>query len=66
MKMDKNIPAFGDNEMEKNKFHCHQTPTLINNIDIDTKIVSNKVPFGKQGFEYFFSYKDNEKLSHYV
>lgn len=47
MKMDKNIPAFGDNEMEKNKFHCHQTPTLINNIDIDTKIVSNKVPFGK-------------------
>ena len=33
--------------MEKSKLHCQQTPTLINNIDINKIIVSNKVPFGK-------------------
>ena len=25
-------------------------------------VVSNKFPFGKQGFKYFIGYKDNEKI----
>ena len=31
----------------------------INDIDINKIVVSNKLPFGKQDFEYFIGYKDS-------
>ena len=34
---------------------------MINDIDINKIIVSNKNPFGKQDFKYFIGYKDSEK-----
>ena len=35
---------------------------LINNIDINKIVVSSKVPFGKQDFEYFTGYKDPKTI----
>ena len=35
---------------------------MINKIDIDKIVVSNKFPLGKQDFNYFISYKNNKKI----
>ena len=50
-------------ENEKHSFHCHKNPFLIDEIDINKLIVSNKVSFGKKGFKIFIPYKDNEKVN---
>ena len=42
---DKKIIAFGDNESERHKFHFHKNPILIDDVDINNTIVSNKVYF---------------------
>ena len=55
----KKIIAFGDIETEKHKFHWYKNPILIDDVDINA---SNKVSFGIKVFEYFFGYKDNEKV----
>ena len=56
------IEKFDDTEIEKYKFHQHKSPILINNIDINKIVVSNKVPFGKQDFKIFIGYKDALKI----
>ena len=50
--MEKTIIKFGDTEIEKQKFHQNKSPISIKYIDIDNIVVSNKVSFGKKGFEY--------------
>ena len=60
--MEKKIVKFGDLEIEKQTFHQHKTPILIENIDINKIAVSNKVSFGKKGFKYFIGYKDAKKI----
>ena len=35
---------------------------MINDIDINEIVVSNKLPFGKQDFKYFTGYRENKKL----
>ena len=40
------------------KFKNTKSPILINNIDINKIVVSNKFPFGKQDFKYCIGYKD--------
>ena len=42
--------------------HQYKIPILINDIDINEIVVSNKFPFGKQGFEYFIVYKGDKKV----
>ena len=54
--MDKKI---GDTE--KHKFHYHKDLILIDDADINKILVSNKVLFGKKGFNFFIDYKDDEK-----
>ena len=51
--MDKKIIKFNDNEIEKYELHQHNSPILINDVDIN-EIVSNKLPFSK--LPYAFSY----------
>ena len=41
---------------KKNKFHQHKSLILINNLDINKIVASNKVPFGTQDFKYFIDY----------
>ena len=61
-KMDKNIIKFDGSEIEEYKFHQNKSPIPINDTDINKMVVSNKLPFGKQGFKYFIGYKDSEKI----
>ena len=60
--MEKTIIKFGDIEIQNQKFHQHKGPILINNIDINKMLVSNKVSFGEKGLKYFIGYKDAKKL----
>ena len=48
--------------IQENKFHQYKSLISINNIDINKIVVSNKLPFDKQGFEYFIGYKDNKEI----
>ena len=57
IKMEKTIIKF-DIKIPKQTFHQHKRPISIKNIDSDKTVVSNKVPFGKNGFKYFIGYKD--------
>ena len=58
IKINKNITKFEDTDVEKktNKFHQHKSLILINNLDINKIVASNKVPFGTQDFKYFIDY----------
>ena len=60
--MNKKIIKFEDTEIEEYILHQNENSILINNIDINKIILSNKLPFGKQGFKYFIGYKDFEKI----
>ena len=48
-------------EIEEYKFHQNKSPISISDIDINKRVVYNKLPFGKQDFKYFIGYKDSEK-----
>ena len=65
IKMDENI-KFGDTETKKHKFWQHKSAILINNLDINNTVVSNKVSFSKKGFKCFIGYKDAKKLDLYA
>ena len=51
--MDKKIMKFDGTEIEEYRFHKHKSLTLINNIDINKIVISNKFAFCKQDFRYF-------------
>ena len=58
----KTITKLGDIKIEKQKFHQHKRPFSIKIIDITEIVVSNKISFGKNSFEYFIGYKDSKRL----
>ena len=62
IKMEKTVIKFGDTEIEKHKFHQRKQPILINNVDINKTLVSNKVSFHKKGFKYLIRYNDAKKI----
>ena len=64
--MDKKIIKFDDTEIEKYKFDQYKRPILIDNIDVNKIVVSNKISFGKNDFKYFIGYKDAKKLDLYA
>ena len=47
LKCIKKLTKFDDTEIEEYKFHQHKSPILINDIDINKIVVSNKLHFGK-------------------
>ena len=60
--MDKRTTKFDEIEIEKNKFHEYEIPILIDDIDVNKIVVSNKISFGKNDFKYFIGYKDAKKI----
>ena len=48
--MDKKIIKFYDTETEQYKFRQYKSPILIDNIDINKIVVSDKFSFGRKGF----------------
>ena len=59
--MNKNI-NFDGADIEEYKFYQDKCPILINNIDINKIVVSNKFSFGKKDF---IGYKDAKKITHH-
>ena len=53
MKMDKKIVKVDDTEIQEYKFHRHNCPISINDIDINEIVVSNKLPFVKKNISLF-------------
>ena len=54
---------FSETEIEKKiKFHQYKNSVSIYDVDIKKILVSNKVSFGKKGFEYFIGYKHGIKF----
>ena len=60
------VIKFGNIEFQKLKFHQHEEPISIKNIDINRKVISSKVSFVKKGFKCFIGYKDAKKLDLYL
>ena len=52
--MDNKIIKFDDTEIEKYKFHQHQSPISKDMIDINKIVVSKKVSFGKNGYSIIY------------
>ena len=52
----------GDIAIKKQEFYQYKIPISIKNIDINKKVVSNKVCFGKKDFIYFFDYIDAKEI----
>ena len=48
--MNKNIIKFDDTEIEEHKFHQNKSPILINSLNINKIMGSNKFLYGKQDF----------------
>lgn len=39
---------FGDIEIEKHKFHCYRNRTFLEDVDISSVLLSNKIFSGKK------------------
>ena len=64
--MEKTITSLVILKSKKQIFHQHKSPVLIENIDIDKTVVSNKVSLSIKGFKYFTGCKDAKKLYLYA
>ena len=62
--MNEELLIFGENRINKRKFHYTKTPIWINNEDIHKTLVSDKIAFGKKSYKYFIRYKDGRRISH--
>ena len=47
---------------QEHEFHQYKSPILMNHIDVNKIVVSNKFPFPKQDFIYCIGYKDNKRV----
>ena len=54
--MGKEIIACGTVEVKKYRFHQYKNPILIDDVNVDRIVVSNKVSFGNTGFKYLIPY----------
>ena len=45
--------TFGDIDIEKNKFYRHESPTFLEDVDIEKVAVSNKISSGEKIYKYF-------------
>ena len=64
--MHKKIIKLHDTGIEEFEFHEYKIPILINEIDINEIVVSDKFPFGKQDFNISLVTKIIKKLNLYA
>ena len=64
--MNKKVIKFDYTVTEKYKLHQYRRPISIDNIDVNKRVVSNKIFFGKNDFKYFIGYEDAKKLYLYA
>ena len=53
------ILTFGNIEIEKSKFYRKKTLVLLEDVDIEKVLVSNKISFGEKNYKYFIGYLYN-------
>ena len=58
--MSKEILAFEDIEIDRNTFHCHESPVFLKDVDIEKVLVSNKISLVKKNYKYFIGYLHND------
>ena len=58
--MNKEIITLG--KIEKRKFHYHKNPVLMDDVDIDKILISDKVFVGTNCFSCFIGQRDDEKV----
>ena len=58
--MGKDILAFGDMEIEKNKFYWHKSYVPLRDINTEKVLVSKKISFGEKIYKYFIGYLYND------
>ena len=51
--MEQEAVYFGENGIIKSAFHRNKRPININEIDIEEMVLSNKISYSKDLFEYF-------------
>ena len=47
-------------------WYLNWSPYFDKSTDVHTIVVSNKIPFSKEDFKYFFGYKDAEILEIHI
>ena len=55
IRMNKKIIKFDDTQIEKYNFQQYKSPFLMDNIDVNKIVLSNKISFGRNDFKYFIS-----------
>ena len=56
--MDKNIKKIDDTEVEKYELYQYKRPILIDDIDLNKIVVSNRISFIKIDFKYLICNKE--------
>ena len=60
------IIKFDHTDIEEYEFHQPKSPILINDIDINKIVVSNKLPFGKQIYHWLQTAKKLDLYAYFV
>ena len=50
---------FGDIEIETHKFHCYRNQSFLEDVDIDSVLLSNKIFSDKKKYKHFTGYSYN-------
>ena len=66
--MGEEIIIFGDIEIEKQKFCCYKSPIVLDDVNTDNILVSNKISSGERNYKYFIGYLHGtyKIISHYI
>ena len=64
--MDNKIIAFGDTEAKKHKFHYHKNPILIDDVDVNTNILSSNAFLVKNILNILLVTKIMKKSNNYL
>ena len=54
--MGNEILTFGNIETEMYKFYPYKCPIVLEDVDIDNTLVSNKISSGEKNYKYFIGY----------
>ena len=60
--MGKEILAFGNVEIEKDKFYRHKGRIFLEGVDIEKVLVSKKIYFGEKNYKYLIGYLYDDKI----
>ena len=58
--MSKEIIWFSNIEIERHKFYHRKNLVLLEDVDIDNRLLSSMVPSGEENHRYFTGFKDND------